>query len=668
MTTRHPDLPLEQQRNAEYLRWLEKWLTTPVSYGLSRNEVWVNPNPNGHGKSYDALHPLIGRVGLTEPDEDLGTNFYVGARWCPGDTYTISWLAPIARAFFRPDDPDHGLAGRIAAIRTFTSRVRDVVGVHEEWYADGKQSPFAAPHLSVSAPAVRGARRQLATPASDGSHPAGAGTASSHASSAEASGPPGPLAKASQVVGMRASGAVLGRLQAPRARELVSVLATLQPDQHDLVTRPADTDLVIQGHPGTGKTVIAAYRAGYLITPADPDRQEYGGGRRRVLLIGPTPGYVAHVAGLVRPFQSEHTGELIVTDLGSFMAEIVGFKSSWAGGIDGERDDVDEKALGLVLEAAKLVRATVGYIGTKEAARRDVAITYSILTNNGIPDRTITEDPATKAWLTKLPAFDEASRLRRYLPLLAQCRMAQKPVPDGANFDHVIVDEAQDVSPMEWSLLDKYCHPWRGRWTLVGDQNQRRSHTSHTTWNGVVAQLDLGNDDSRGVHHEVMERGYRSTNEILRFADGLLAPSLRRAGSIQDGGAPVHRVPERKSKRLYSRALGVASELARKHPGGTVALITVSPERLVEQMGTAGWRRPVPADHRTWSLADVTVQVYSPELARGLEFDAVVVIEPNQYDNDNGRHGQLYTSLTRANRELAVVYHQKLPAGLRARK
>ncbi len=664
MTTDHPDLPLEQQRNTEYLQRLEKWLTTPVQYGVTRNEVWVNPSTNGHGKSYGALHPLIGRIGLTEPDEFLGTNFYIGARRFEGDTQTVSWLAPVARAFYQPHEHSHGLAGKVAAIRTFTCLVDEVVDLDEEWFVHTEDSPFATADLAVTAPTARGARRRLVNqPAPEATSAPVVVTDKTDSVDVSAS----VLHEhATRTEGMRASAAVLRRLDAPRRRELSSVLATLQPDQHDLVTRPSTVDLIVQGHPGTGKTIVAAYRAGYLITPDDPDNHEHGGGQRRVLLIGPTRGYVEHVAGLLRPFERPDGGTVRLADLTTFMAEIVGIKSSWSGGIDGERDDLDTRALTHVKRAAELVRSTVGYIGTKEAALRDLAATYDMLAMNGVPGTPISEDAATGAWLAKLPPFEEASRLRRYLPLLAQCRMAQKPVTSAAIFDHIIVDEAQDVSPIEWSLLDQYRHPWKTRWTLVGDQNQRRTNLSHTSWEGIVHQIGLG-DEVTGLEPEVMTRGYRSTNEILRFADRLLIPTLRQAGSIQSGGAPVQRIREPKSKRLYSRAAAVASDLARKHEGGTVALITVYPAKLVEQMGTDGWRRPDPSDFRTWARGDVTVQVFSPERARGLEFDAVVVIEPSHYDNDNGRHSQLYTSLTRANRELAVVHHQRLPAALRDR-
>jgi DNA helicase-2/ATP-dependent DNA helicase PcrA len=66
-----------------------------------------------------------------------------------------------------------------------------------------------------------------------------------------------------------------------------------------------------------------------------------------------------------------------------------------------------------------------------------------------------------------------------------------------------------------------------------------------------------------------------------------------------------------------------------------------------------------------WSNDGLQVGLYHPEKARGLEFDTVVVVEPGAFPENVGRQGQLYTSLTRANRELAVVWHGALPDKLR---
>lgn len=56
--------------------------------------------------------------------------------------------------------------------------------------------------------------------------------------------------------------------------------------------------------------------------------------------------------------------------------------------------------------------------------------------------------------------------------------------------------------------------------------------------------------------------------------------------------------------------------------------------------------------------------VLAPDQARGLEFDGVVVVEPEQFPMNLGRHGVLYTSLTRATRELVIVYSRPLPGDL----
>ena len=58
----------------------------------------------------------------------------------------------------------------------------------------------------------------------------------------------------------------------------------------------------------------------------------------------------------------------------------------------------------------------------------------------------------------------------------------------------------------------------------------------------------------------------------------------------------------------------------------------------------------------SWSIDGRNVRVLAPDAARGLEFDAVVVVEPSEFPKSFGRHGPLYTALTRANRELAIVH------------
>jgi DNA helicase IV len=72
-------------------------------------------------------------------------------------------------------------------------------------------------------------------------------------------------------------------------------------------------------------------------------------------------------------------------------------------------------------------------------------------------------------------------------------------------------------------------------------------------------------------------------------------------------------------------------------------------------------------DPQLWEKDAKEVTVAVPDDARGLEFDAVVVVEPSEFPENFGRQGPLYTALTRANRELSVVHSNALPDGLRRR-
>ena len=115
---------------------------------------------------------------------------------------------------------------------------------------------------------------------------------------------------------------------------------------------------------------------------------------------------------------------------------------------------------------------------------------------------------------------------------------------------------------------------------------------------------------------------------------------------------------------LWVSALQHARELATKYADGSTAIITVNPGEMISELGRRGWRRKGAGLH-VWQHSNLTVRLYAPEDARGLEFDTVVVVEPGEFPENLGRTGQLYTSLTRANRELAVVWHRNMPDALR---
>lgn len=664
MTT-HPDLPYEQAKNREYLEKLEKKLRANPLVGVSNNVIWIDAVDH-QIKANGFHHPLLGRVGCDTDDQEL-RDFYIGSRFIQdGDVQVYSWAAPISRLFFQPDAQGEA---EVLVRRTFTHQVTDVSDLDDEWTRVGAPSPFALRDLTVPAPAPSSAsrRRRTAPPA-----PPPSGGDGPRPSTGEPESPaptPPPDTSTARVrrsdnieEGMRAKDAVRKRLTAPRQDRLMSVLALLQPDQHSLVSWPTDQSLAVQGHPGTGKTVVAAYRAAYLVNPA---LYEDGGslaGRSarslRVLVVGPTAGYVSHVEGLIRPLAP--TDQVRVTHLAELMAETTGLKGPWPGGIGGEHDDVDAQARTFAERAARIYEASHRWREGSGARRENIKAVYDLVASNGTPERPLVADSDQIAWMRKLPAFDQAFK-RRYLPLMAQCRLAYTPIPESLKFDHIVVDEAQDVSPIEWNVLDQHLRRG-GHWTLVGDMNQRRSDVTYGSWREIADHLALTPDDD--FKPEVMTRGYRSTGAVMRFAYKLLPTKRRGNQTVQDAGAPVgvHRVMRAAS--LWSTALDVAKTLTSEHSDGTTAIITVNPGEMIGELGRRGWRRQGNGFH-IWKRGEQVVRLFAPEDARGLEFDAVVVVEPGAFPENLGRTGQLYTSLTRANRELAIVWHRDLPDSLR---
>ena len=671
----HPDLPYEQAKNEEYLEKLEKKLRRNPQLDVDWNVIWID-GATYRQKVVNLLHPLIGRVGLDSEDEDLGRSFYIGPRRFDQDGIrVISWAAPRARDIFYQPDPDASeIAAHVVVRRTFSHRHDAISDLDDEIVRKVATSPFTEAEISVPAPPGGTSRRRAVTPgraapteqiskwlpeepleARDAGTPQVLQTPKPATQPQHQPKPPDDVLKR----GMRAPETVLKLLSAPRSDRLASVLSTLQPDQYRLVSWPYDEPLIIQGHPGTGKTIVATYRAAYLVNPALYDDKGPLAGRRglRILLVGPTDAYVHHVNEIIRRLYGVSLPRL--TDLEQLLGDTTKAKGQWGGRIGGSYSDVDAKARGLAEQAARIARANSLITEGPGSAVANIKVIYGLIRSNGSIQKKISSDDAQVGWMKELPDFDMAFRQRRYLPLMAQCRLAYMPIPDTDKYDHIIVDEAQDVSPIEWNVLDQYL-AGDGQWTLVGDMNQRRSDTTYGSWQQIADHLGLGDGDS-AFDVQTMRRGYRSTDPILRFADKLLPPSQRGGRSIQASGLPVITASVRTARELLPKVVELAASFSAKYSEGTTAIITMDPGVVMQELGKLGWRK----SGSEWSKDGLQVRLYHPEKARGLEFDAVVVVEPGTFPQNLGRDGQLYTSLTRANRELALVWHGTLPDKLR---
>lgn len=220
-------------------------------------------------------------------------------------------------------------------------------------------------------------------------------------------------------------------------------------------------------------------------------------------------------------------------------------------------------------------------------------------------------------------------------------------------YGHVIVDEAQDLSPMQWRMVMRRV---RGQsLTIVGDLAQRSRggnaapggppRDGATTEDGWAALLP---DELTSVRRQDLTVNYRSPAEIHELAVAVLAafaPSIAPSQALRVSGWSPQFLPV---GAIASELTHAVAEMA-DTVGGQVAVIatdpgTVSPQVMFDE--------------------DDRVQVLSPNQSKGLEFDGVVLVEPASIWREGAGAAELYIALTRATQRLTIMHADPLPVVL----
>jgi DNA helicase IV len=214
-------------------------------------------------------------------------------------------------------------------------------------------------------------------------------------------------------------------------------------------------------------------------------------------------------------------------------------------------------------------------------------------------------------------------------------------------YGHVVVDEAQDLSPMQLRMLSR--RSLGGSMTVVGDIGQATGPFSPSSWDDVLAHLP-SRKPSRLVELTV---NYRTPSEIMDVAGRVLAaaaPHLRPPTSVRSAGVGPAVVRVAAGDDVGDAAVAVAAALVAE-TGGTVAVIC--PPSLAGPLGAAR------EDDVSLEAAVSIVPVGS---VKGLEFDGVVVVEPALIADESPQGLRaLYVALTRATKRLTIVSSGPLP-------
>ena len=645
----HPDLPSEQayvdQAYASLDRMRETLLQTSGAAATEEAAQAIENWATTRLRTFeDAERGLcFGRI----DSEEAADPIYVGRRWVHDDdqgALIVNWQAPAARPFYTatPAEP-HGVTLR----RRFRTRGRTLTGISDE--------------------------------ALDGS-----------------------LADAASAV----DDFLLEELDRARDQRMRDIVATIQADQYHLIARDPEPPLVIQGGPGTGKTAVGLHRASYLlyshradirrvlVVGPNPAFMEY------VSHVLPTLGEDSvdqrAVGELVPGLEVTRVDPLEVQQLKASLrvGEVV--RSAVELGSQGEPQELVVRLEGRFVgveadEVEELVEEARAELGFTAAARerfrmnvlrrfyedygarlggqayRDFSEIERALRREGRmtrflervwpapkPEQVVRRLLSTRERLEEaadgILDVDEQALLRRArsgwsesdLPLVDEARALLAEPPQ--RFGHVIVDEAQDLTPMQLQMIARRA---AGAFTILGDIAQATGPIAYDRWDELLPYLPAG----ELAEVEELRHAYRVPREIMALALPLLekiAPDVEPPLAYRVGAEPPRIVQG-------DPPLTVAYDEAARLSGdeGLLALIAPASMRGAE----AG------------SLFDESrIAVLTPREAKGMEFDHVIVVEPAQIV-DEAVEGQglreLYVALTRPTTTLVLVHSRPLPRELR---
>lgn len=605
---------------------------------------------------------FFGRIDKEDPAQPRAERFYVGRRHVSdeqGDPMVVDWRAGISRAFYRasPTAPDGvGLRRRFG-------------------FESGEMTAYEDEHLQ-------------------------AGQA-------------------------RDSAILRTEIERPRVGPMRDIVATIQPDQDDIVRADLTTSVVVQGAPGTGKTAVGLHRAAYLLYTYRDQVSRQG-----VLVVGPNDSflrYIADVLPALGEIEATHRSIAGLTERVRVRAVDDAARSRLKG--DERMAEVVHRAVwarlreptgALVVprgarrwrvppyEVAELVAGLrerqVRYgTGRTMLAQRLAHVILVKMENDGdSPDDRVQDavarstpvrayvdsvwpkaDPAGVVWSllssaeTLATAADGLLSTEEQRLLLwpkpprsagtARWTLADAVVVDEAadaldrtaSTAHVVLDEAQDLSPMMLRAVGRRCAT--GSVTVLGDLAQGTSLVAVDDW--ATAMRHLGKPDAR---IEELTTGFRVPASVMSFATQLLptiAPDLRVPRSVRPAEAGDLRVVRSESPVAHA----VQAVLSAMQREGSIAAIVA--DAWTPSMSEALLAAGVPhAILGTEGDVDARVDVVPASLAKGLEFDHVVLVEPaaitaGEPDEIVGLR-RLYVCLTRAVMSLCVLHSEPLPEQL----
>ncbi|MEU7145025.1 UvrD-helicase domain-containing protein [Nocardia sp. NPDC046473] len=512
-------------------------------------------------------------------------------------------------------------------------------------------------------------------------------------------------------------------IERPRKGPMRDIVATIQPEQMSLVRSPLGRTLCIQGAPGTGKTAVGLHRLAYLLFTERERLQREGGvaviGPNRAFLayvrnVLPALGEVEvlqttideltnsgvtvtraddphierikgdarmaevirrHLWSRIRPLDEsvqvkylQRTWHLYSDELAEELAEVRNRGTDYSSGIA----LLGQRLALLVLRQMERAghpstTSTLAQLCRNRAIVRAVQQMWPETDSTRIVFELLTDAEHLAAAADGLLDTDEQHAILRTPrprslksmtwtgPDLALIDEASALIERPAKLGHIVVDEAQDLSPMQIRAIGRRV---AGACTVLGDLAQATSPSAATDWAAVLTHLAKPDG-----HIEELTRGYRVPAQVIDYAARLLphiAPDLRGPAAYRQS-ADALQITRVTPQDLTGTILAACTTaLANEGSVGLIAADADLPD-LREALSVNGLPHTVLGVNEP-STDSARLTLIPVTLAKGLEFDTVLVVEPSRIAESEERGLQrLYVALTRAVSNLHVIHADALP-------
>ncbi|MEW1600472.1 AAA family ATPase [Streptomyces sp. NPDC093808] len=513
-------------------------------------------------------------------------------------------------------------------------------------------------------------------------------------------------------------------IERPRVGPMRDIVATIQPEQDEIVRSGLSGSVCVQGGPGTGKTAVGLHRVAYLLY-AHRERLA----RTGTLVVGPNRSFLHYIEQVLPALGELTVAQATVDDLVAHV-EMRGTDDATAATVKGDARmaEVLRRALyshvTMPAEPVVVVRGSrrwrvpayeleeivrqlldrnIRYGAAREALPQRIAhaVLVRMERSGEAPDDRVQDAVARNAAVRAAvkavwPAVDPAKLVLRLLgdaEFLAEhaeglldeqeqkailwakparsVKSAKWSAADAVLIDeaadliqrtpslgHVVLDEAQDLSPMQYRAVGRRCTT--GSATVLGDLAQGTTPWATRSWEEALTHL--GKPDAVV---EELTAGFRVPTDVITYASRLLphiAPGLTPVASIRENPGFFE---VRRCEGGPDDVVAACRELLSRE--GSVGLIAADPRipDLTGALRSAGLPHVAPGEETT---ATTRLTLVPASLAKGLEYDYVLLDEPQavvdaEPDERTGLR-RLYVTLTRAVSGLIITHSAPLPAQL----